>query len=139
MQIARQVALEPFSNALVMVSPPVTELSYLEPTHRGNRAPYLYTAPGEVELTRSQAFNMLVSSFHSKHVQLLKSMVVTHCTDPPLLIVDLTQPARERQLATEEPLLSDGSLIVSVHYKPAKVLEVEVTDIRLWNLKADKV
>lgn len=89
MPIAREIVLKPYTKTGVKLSPPITRLPYMDLARFGIRYGHLYVAPEEVKRARSKAFYVIVSSFHSKRVHLPKVMVVAHCTEPPLLMIDI--------------------------------------------------
>lgn len=47
-------------------------------------------------------------------------MIAAYYTEPPLLFIDSPHPSQDRETATEAPLLWNGLLISSVHYRPTK-------------------
>lgn len=97
---ASQVIIDPSTETQVIVSLPIIELSELEPVQLGNQYQHLHVAPEILEPVRSQTFYILVSNFHPKRVYLPKDMVVTYCTEPPLLIIYLPQQTQDQEPAT---------------------------------------
>lgn len=94
-----------------MVSLPIVKSGYLEPEHLGDKYQHPHAAPQIVEQMQSWVFYILSSNFLPKHVHLPKAVLKEHCTQPPLLNINLLQPAQDREQATKTVLSSDGPLI----------------------------
>lgn len=98
-----------------MVSSPTTGQVYSEPAYINNQFQHLHIAPETVKPTQSRVLYILTTDFHTEPAHLPKGIAVAHCTEPPLLIIDLPHPAHDRELATATFLMSDKPLIALAH------------------------
>lgn len=111
----------------------------MEPVHLGKQHYHLNVAPEEIEPALSQAFYILVSNFPSKRAKLPKDMVMAQCTEPPLFMVYIPQPRKERQPSTAKPLSSGGPLTALLHYKLAKDWEAQMNRQKAGSPKTSNV